>query len=76
MTRNMHVVDRVLRIVVVAPLAVWFAVAVGAGSVLGILALAFAGIMVVTGASGVCPLYTLVAHLGSGRGVTRPGTRQ
>jgi Inner membrane protein YgaP-like, transmembrane domain len=76
MKRNMHIVDRLLRVVVVAPLAVWLAVAVGAGTVPGILALVFAGIMVVTGVSGICPLYTLVAQLTRGRGVARPGTGQ
>jgi hypothetical protein len=63
MKRNMHPVDRLVRAVVMAPLAVWLALAVGAGTVLGVVALVFAGIMVATGVSGFCPLYTLAARL-------------
>jgi len=52
-----------VRAVVVAPLAVWLAVAVGVGTVLGVVALVFAAIMVATGASGFCPLYALATRL-------------
>jgi hypothetical protein len=66
MKQNMHAVDRLVRALVVAPLAVWLAVAVGMGTVLGVVALVFAAIMVATGVSGFCPLYTLVGHLSRG----------
>jgi uncharacterized membrane protein len=66
MKQNMHAVDRLVRAVVVAPLAVWLAVAVGMGTVLGVVALVFAAIMVATGVSGFCPLYTLVGRLSRG----------
>jgi hypothetical protein len=63
MKRNMHPIDRLVRAIVVAPLAVWLALAVGAGTVLGVVALVFAAVMVATGVSGVCPLYTLAGRL-------------
>lgn len=62
MKQNMHTVDRQVRVIVVAPLAVWLALAVGAGTVLGVVALVFAGVMVATGVGGRCPLYLLVAR--------------
>ncbi len=63
MKQNMHAVDRLVRAVVVAPLAVWLALAVGVGTVLGVVAMVFAAIMVATGVSGFCPLYTLATRL-------------
>jgi hypothetical protein len=63
MKQNMHAVDRLVRAVVVAPLAVWLAVAVGAGTVLGLVALVFAAIMLATGISGFCPRYALATRL-------------
>ncbi|GIU96102.1 MAG: hypothetical protein KatS3mg012_2559 [Gaiellaceae bacterium] len=60
MTRNMGTWDRLIRALVVAPLAAIAAVAVGAGTVLGIVLLAVAAIMLVTAAVGHCPLYRLV----------------
>jgi hypothetical protein len=74
MKRNMHVVDRLVRVLVVAPLAVWLAVTVGAGTVLGVVALVFAGLMLTTGAIGFCPLYTLVARLTRGHTPASTGT--
>ena len=61
--QNMHAVDRLVRAVVVAPLAVWLALAVGVGTVLGVVAMVFAAIMVATGVSGFCPLYALATRL-------------
>lgn len=58
MTRNMGRRDRLIRAFLVAPLLV--VVAVGAGSVLGIVLLVLAGVMVATAAIGHCPLYRLV----------------
>lgn len=63
MRQNMRALDRLVRVVVAAPLAVWLALAVGAGTALGIVALVFAGLMVATGVSGLCPLYMLAARL-------------
>lgn len=58
MRRNMGSSDRLLRTLVVAPVLVVLSVAVfGVGSVLGIVALLFAGVMLVTAAVGVCPGY-------------------
>ena len=60
MKRNMGTLDRLLRTVVVAPVLIVISLAVfGAGSVLGIVALVFAGIMLATSAVGFCPAYTL-----------------
>jgi hypothetical protein len=60
MTRNMGVLDRGLRAFVVAPVAIILAVIVGATTVGGIILFAVAGLMLVTGATGFCPNYTLV----------------
>lgn len=60
MTRNMGTWDRLVRGVVVAPLAVIASVAVGVGSVLGIVLLVVAAIMVATALVGSCPLYRLI----------------
>ncbi|MCS7005954.1 MAG: DUF2892 domain-containing protein [Thermoleophilia bacterium] len=60
MTRNMGTWDRLVRGLVVAPLAAIGAVAVGIGSALGIVLLVVAGIMVATALVGSCPLYRLV----------------
>jgi hypothetical protein len=60
MKRNMGTLDRVLRTVVVAPVVIVISLAVfGAGSVLGVVALVFAGVMLATAAVGFCPTYTL-----------------
>lgn len=60
MTRNMGKWDRLIRGLVVAPLAVIAAFAIGAGTVLGIVLLVVAAIMLATAAVGYCPLYRLV----------------
>lgn len=58
MKRNMGGVDRGLRAFVVAPILIVLSVVVfGVGSVLGVVALVFAGVMLVTAAVGVCPAY-------------------
>lgn len=59
MKHNMGILDRVLRTFVVAPVLIVISLVVfGVGSVLGIVALAFAGVMLATSAVGFCPLYT------------------
>jgi hypothetical protein len=56
MTRNESTADRAIRLVVAVVAAV-AAFVVGAGSVLGIVLLAVGAIMLVTAATGFCPLY-------------------
>ena len=58
MTRNENTIDRVIRLVI-AVAAVAGAVAVGVGTVWGIVLLVVAAVMVVTAAVGFCPLYRL-----------------
>ena len=59
MTRNVGPTDRIVRFLVAAA-ALVVALVVGAGSVGGIVLLAVAAVMAVTGAVGTCPLYRLV----------------
>jgi DUF2892 family protein len=60
MKRNMGILDRSLRTIIVAPgLVVLSWLVFGFGSVLGIIALVFAGVMVTTSTVGFCPTYTL-----------------
>jgi hypothetical protein len=66
MKRNMHAADRFARIVPAAA-AVWLAIAVGAGTAGGVVALVFAGIMTATAVSGFCPLYVLAGRLSQRR---------
>lgn len=56
MTRNEGTADRAIRLLVGVVAAV-AAFVVGAGSVLGIVLLAVGAIMLVTAATGFCPLY-------------------
>jgi hypothetical protein len=59
MKHNMGSVDRLFRAFVVAPVLIVLSVVVfGVGSVLGIVALVFAGVMLLTSAVGFCPAYT------------------
>lgn len=58
MSTNVSGLDRVIR-VVIAIAAVAIAFAVGASSVLGIILFVVAAIMLVTAATGFCPLYRL-----------------
>jgi hypothetical protein len=58
MGKNEGVLDRALR-VTVAMVALVAGLAVGAGSVAGIVLLAVAAIMFLTGVVGFCPLYTI-----------------
>lgn len=56
MSRNEGTADRAIRLVV-AVVAALAAFAVGAGSVLGIVLLVVGAVMLVTAATGFCPLY-------------------
>jgi len=58
MLRNTSTPDRLVRLAV-AGVAAIVALVIGAGSVIGILLLLVAAILVVTAASGFCPLYRL-----------------
>ena len=59
MKRNMGRVDRLLRAFVVAPVLIVLSASLfGVGSVLGIVALVFASVTLVTSAVGFCPAYT------------------
>ena len=56
MRRNMGRVDRLLRAFVIAPVLIVLSASVfGVGTVLGIVALVFSGVMLVTSAVGFCP---------------------
>jgi hypothetical protein len=60
MSTNMSNLDRGLRGLLVAPVAIVLAIIVGAGSIVGILLFAVAAIMLATSAVGFCPLYRLL----------------
>jgi hypothetical protein len=60
MFRNVSTLDRGLRSLVVAPVAIVIAVLVGAGSPAGILLFVLAAVMLATSAVGFCPLYALL----------------
>ena len=57
LTRNMGSFDRAMRAFVIAPVAIGLALGLGATSIGGTILLAVAGIMLATGATGVCPAY-------------------
>ncbi len=60
MTKNEGIIDRLLRGMIVAPVALILAFVVGIGSVAGVLLAAAAVIMAVTAVVGFCPLYRLI----------------
>ena len=60
MTRNMGTWDRGLRTFIVAPAAIVAAFIVGAGTIGGVILFVVAGIMLVTSATGFCPIYTVI----------------
>ncbi len=66
MSKNMTILDRRLRALLIAPLAILIGVLIGPGSVASIVLCAIAAVMLATSAVGYCPLYSVV-HLG-GRG--------
>ena len=63
MSRNMTILDRRLRAVLIAPVAVLIAVLIGPASVGSIVLYAIAAVMLATSAVGYCPLYS-VARVG------------
>lgn len=60
MIHNEATIDRIIRALVVAPVALVAAFAVGIGSVLGIVLALVGVIMLVTAAVGFCPLYRVL----------------
>jgi hypothetical protein len=58
--QNIGRTDRIIRVGLLAPLAIVLAFAVGVGSVVGIVALVVAAIMLGTAAVGFCPLYKVL----------------
>lgn len=73
MIRNMGARDRGFRAFVVAPAAIVVALILGVGTVAGIVLLVFAGIMLVTSATGFCPNYSLIGITTHPRGLHRVG---
>jgi hypothetical protein len=71
MSPNISHLDRLLRGLAVAPIAIVLALAIGAGSVVGIVLFALAAVMLATSAVGFCPLYGLL-HLFTHRGRPLP----
>ena len=71
MSRNMNMLDRRVRALLVAPAAVVVGVLIGPGSAGSIVLYAIAAVMLATAAVGYCPLYA-VLRLGrrGGRPVT------
>lgn len=59
MKRNMGTVDRLIRTLVIAPVALLVAAWAGFGTAAGIVGVAVATIMLATSAVGFCPLYAL-----------------
>jgi hypothetical protein len=62
MSKNMTILDRRLRALLIAPLAVLIAVLIGPASVASIVVYALAAVMLATSAAGYCPLYSLVGR--------------
>lgn len=58
MTQNMGPLDRSVRVVVAVAIAL-LSLSLGFGTVIGIVLLVGAGILLVTGTVGSCPLYAL-----------------
>ncbi len=63
MSKNMNILDRRVRALLVAPAAVVIGILVGPGSAAAIVLYAIAAVMLATSAIGYCPLYSVV-HLG------------
>ena len=62
MKKNMGTTDRLVRALLVAPVLLVIAFAVGFGTVAGVIATVLAVVMLATAAVGFCPLY-LPFHL-------------
>ena len=73
MTPNMGAIDRGVRAFVVAPAAIVVALLLGAGTLSGIVLFVVAGVMLLTGATGFCPTYTVIGISTGPGGVHRSG---
>jgi hypothetical protein len=62
MSKNMKILDRRVRAVVVAPAAVVAGILVGPASGVAIVLYAVGAIMLATSSVGFCPLYTIVGR--------------
>ena len=71
--KNMGALDRGLRALLVAPVAIVVALVLGAGTIVGVVLFVVAGIMLVTGATGFCPTYTVIGISTRPRGLHRTG---
>lgn len=60
MAKNMATLDRWIRALIIAPLAVLAAYLVGASTVGGVVLLVFALVMLVTALVGFCPIYAVL----------------
>ncbi len=60
MTRNVGTPDRLIRGVLIAPVALILASIAGVGSITGVILIAVAVVIAVTAIVGVCPLYKLI----------------
>ncbi len=60
MNKNMNTLDRRVRTLLVAPLAILVGILIGPGSIGAIVLYALAAIMLATSAVGFCPLYSLL----------------
>ncbi len=60
LSKNVGSLDRALRALVIPPIAIVAAFALGTASIAGIVLFAVAGIGLVTGATGRCPNYVLL----------------
>lgn len=60
MKRNMGMIDRLVRAIVVAPAAIAWAATVGWSGIWAVAALAVAGLMLLTALAGFCPLYAML----------------
>jgi hypothetical protein len=56
----MGIFDRSFRALVIAPVAIAMALLIGAGSVAGVILFIVAGVALISGATGVCPTYTVL----------------
>ena len=73
MIQNMGVLDRALRVFVVAPVAIVLAFIVGVSTVAGVVLFVLAGIMLATSAFGFCPNYVWLGISTYPRGLRRVG---
>jgi hypothetical protein len=73
MIRNMGILDRRLRILLVVPAAIVVAFVLGAGTVGGVILFAVAAIMLATATTGFCPTYVLLGISTHPHGVRRVG---